>query len=104
MKETIHTEPLQLTATTDKPYKEAKRQLLDAFEIHYFRELMERHRGNLSAASREAEMSRRHLRHLLRRYDLYQPPRSATPWTQERAQDIDASLSSTDLHSADLSS
>lgn len=56
------------------PYKKAKRMLLDSFERLYFAELMRKHDGNLSAASRQAELSRRHLRSLLRRYDLYTPP------------------------------
>jgi len=56
------------------PYKDAKRVVLDSFEREYFAGLIEKHHGNLSAASRDAALSRRHLRSLLRRYDLYTPP------------------------------
>ena len=56
------------------PYKQAKRVVLDEFEREYFAELIEKHHGNLSAASRQAVLSRRHLRSLLRRYDLWEPP------------------------------
>jgi DNA-binding NtrC family response regulator len=58
------------------PYKVAKRRLMAAFEKMYFGELIERTSGNLSAASREAKLSRRHVRSLLQRHDLYTPPRN----------------------------
>ena len=62
-----------LTVTLKLPagHKEAKRMVVEAFEIRYLLSLCRRHRNNLSAMSREAHLSRRHLRELLRRYELY---------------------------------
>ncbi len=54
------------------PFATAKARVVGAFERAYLRYLIARHRGNLSAASRHARLSRRHLRELLRKHDLYQ--------------------------------
>jgi DNA-binding NtrC family response regulator len=55
---------------TDLPFKEAKGQLVEMFEREYIEDLMRRHGGNLSAAAREAQIDRKHLRELIRKYDL----------------------------------
>ena len=55
---------------TDLPFKEAKGQLVETFEREYLVDLMRRHRMNLSAASREAQIDRKHLRELIRKYGL----------------------------------
>jgi DNA-binding NtrC family response regulator len=55
---------------TDLPFKEAKGQLVEMFEREYIEDLMRRHRMNLSAAAREAQIDRKHLRELIRKYDL----------------------------------
>lgn len=55
----------------DLPFGEAKSRLVGAFERAYLRYLIGMHRGNLSAASRHAGLSRRHLRELLRKHGLY---------------------------------
>jgi DNA-binding NtrC family response regulator len=52
------------------PFKEAKGQLVEHFEREYIVDLMKRHRMNLSAAAREAQIDRKHLRELLRKYGL----------------------------------
>ena len=52
------------------PYKEAKEKLVDAFEAGYVRDLMAKHDGNISAAAREAGLSRRHLHELLKKHGL----------------------------------
>lgn len=52
------------------PFKEAKGQLVEQFEREYIIDLMKRHRMNLSAAAREAQIDRKHLRELLRKYGL----------------------------------
>ena len=62
---------------TDLPFKEAKGQLVETFEREYIVDLMKRHRMNLSAAAREAEIDRKHLRELLRKYGL--DPRGDLP-------------------------
>ena len=55
---------------TDLPFKEAKGQLVERFEREYIEDLMRRHKMNLSAAAREAQIDRKHLRELIRKYDL----------------------------------
>ena len=55
---------------TSLPFKEAKGQLVEQFEREYIIDLMKRHRMNLSAAAREAQIDRKHLRELLRKYGL----------------------------------
>ena len=54
----------------DLPFKEAKAQLVERFEREYIEDLLKRHEGNLSAAAREAEIDRKHLRELLRKHGL----------------------------------
>ena len=55
---------------TDLPFKEAKGQLVELFEREYIEDLMQRHKMNLSAAAREAQIDRKHLRELIRKYGL----------------------------------
>jgi DNA-binding NtrC family response regulator len=60
----------QLGVRTDLPFKEAKGQLVEHFEREYILDLMRRHKMNLSAAAREAQIDRKHLRELIRKYGL----------------------------------
>ncbi|MFH0903243.1 MAG: sigma 54-interacting transcriptional regulator [Pseudomonadota bacterium] len=62
---------------TDLPFKEAKGQLLETFEREYVVEIMRRHNMNLSAAAREAQIDRKHLRELVRKYGI--DPRGGDP-------------------------
>jgi DNA-binding NtrC family response regulator len=57
----------------DLPYKAAKAQLLEGFERDYFKALVDRHGGNVSAAARTAKIDRKHLRELLRKLGLREP-------------------------------
>jgi DNA-binding NtrC family response regulator len=57
---------------TDLPFKEAKGQLVEFFEREYIVDLMRRHKMNLSSAAREAQIDRKHLRELIRKYDIDQ--------------------------------
>jgi DNA-binding NtrC family response regulator len=67
----FHDEPAPaLGIRTDLPFKEAKGQLVEKFERQYIEDLMRRHKMNLSAAAREAQIDRKHLRELIRKYDL----------------------------------
>ena len=59
-----------LGVRTDLPFKEAKGQLVEFFELEYIVDLMRRHKMNLSAAAREAQIDRKHLRELIRKYDI----------------------------------
>lgn len=52
-------------------FGEARQQVVSRFEEAFLKDLIEQHDGNLSAASRAAEMDRKHLRELLRKYGLY---------------------------------
>jgi DNA-binding NtrC family response regulator len=54
----------------DLPFKQAKSQVIDSFEREYIQALLKRHKGNLSAASRSAEVDRKHFRELLRKHGL----------------------------------
>ena len=51
-------------------FKDAKLRHMSLFEKAYLGALLQRHKGNLSAAAREAGLSRLHLRMLARRYGI----------------------------------
>ena len=55
---------------TDLPFKVAKNQIVEAFEREYIEALVSRHRMNLSAAARDAQIDRKHLRELMHKYGL----------------------------------
>ena len=57
----------------DLPFKHAKALMVDAFEREYLAHLLQSHKGNLSAASRAADLDRKHLRELLRKHGLRDP-------------------------------
>jgi two-component system nitrogen regulation response regulator GlnG len=72
MDETTHAVG-QRQPEVDLPYKAAKARLLEDFERDYFKSLVDRHGGNVSAAAREAKIDRKHLRDLLRKLGLREP-------------------------------
>src|SRR3569623_550553 len=55
---------------TGLPFKDAKGPLVEMFEREYIEDLMRRHKMNLSAAAREAQLDRKHLRELIRKSGL----------------------------------
>jgi len=59
-----------LSVRTDLPFAEAKAAVLHNFELRYLRDVLQRCEGNISAASRESGLDRKHLRSLLRKYAL----------------------------------
>jgi DNA-binding NtrC family response regulator len=59
-----------LSVRTDLPFTEAKAAVLQNFELRYLRDVLQRCEGNISAAARESELDRKHLRSLLRKYGL----------------------------------
>jgi ribosome biogenesis GTPase len=63
-------DPSSLAVRTDLPWSDARQRVLDAFERDYLRALLLRCEGNLSAAAREANLDRKHLRALVRRHGL----------------------------------
>ncbi len=54
----------------DLPYKQARAEVLRQFEAPYLRRLLEKAKGNVSEAARQAGMDRSHLTTLLRRHNL----------------------------------
>ncbi|MEQ9497272.1 MAG: sigma 54-interacting transcriptional regulator [Deltaproteobacteria bacterium] len=54
----------------DLPFKEAKEQIVVAFERAYVKRLLERHDGNISAASRDAGIDRNYLYRLIKKHQL----------------------------------
>jgi len=55
---------------TDLPFADAKQAVVDAFERRYLRDVFDRCDGNISAAAREADLDRKHLRALLVRHGI----------------------------------
>jgi DNA-binding NtrC family response regulator len=53
-----------------RTFREAKREVVEAFEQAYLAELLERHGGNVTAASQQAGMLRSALQRLLRKHAL----------------------------------
>lgn len=54
----------------DQPFKEAKQAVVESFEKEYLQDLLERNKGNVSKAAREAKIDRKHLRNLLLKYEI----------------------------------
>ncbi len=54
----------------DKPFKEAKAELIEGFEREYLHQLLERHKGNISRAAAEAGIDRNYIHRLIKKYDL----------------------------------
>ena len=54
----------------DRPFKEAKNELIAEFEQQYLRDLLALHEGNVSKAAREAGIERAYLQRLIRKHGL----------------------------------
>ncbi len=54
----------------DLPFKEAKAQLVEAFERDYLSALLARHHGNISRAASEAGIDRNYIHRLVKKYGL----------------------------------
>jgi DNA-binding NtrC family response regulator len=63
-----------LALRSDLPYADAKAAVLHDFERRYLADLLARTQNNLSAASRESGVDRKHLRALARRHGLLAGP------------------------------
>jgi transcriptional regulator with GAF, ATPase, and Fis domain len=57
-------------AMHDLPFKDAKDQIIEAFERQYLVDLIERHGGNISRAARAADMDRKSISRLLKKHDI----------------------------------
>lgn len=60
----------RLVTSADIPFKDAKQRVLEIFEKEYLLDLLKRNEYNLSAAAREAKIDRKHIRNLLKKYDI----------------------------------
>ena len=58
------------TTPSDLPFKDAKDQLIQAFERQYLIDLIERHGGNVSRAARAADMDRKSITRLLKKHGI----------------------------------
>ncbi len=65
----IPAEP-QVTVTADRPFKDAKNDLIEEFERGYIEDLLVRNKGNVSQSSREAGIERAYLQRLIKKYGL----------------------------------
>jgi DNA-binding NtrC family response regulator len=63
----------KMTIDTSLPFKEAKQKVVEVFERDYLVELLTRNNFNVSRASREAQIDRKHLRNLLKKYEINAP-------------------------------
>ncbi|HCU25835.1 MAG TPA: Fis family transcriptional regulator [Deltaproteobacteria bacterium] len=63
----------KMSIDTSLPFKEAKQRVVEVFERDYLEELLERNNFNVSRASREAKIDRKHLRNLLKKYEINAP-------------------------------
>ena len=62
--------PVAAEWTVDHPFKVAKNNLIAKFEVAYVSELLKKHEGNVSKASRHAGIERAYLQRLIRKYKL----------------------------------
>jgi DNA-binding NtrC family response regulator len=53
-----------------RPFRDLKRDVIEAFESEYARELLRRHAGNLAAAARQAGIDRKNLWSLVKKYGI----------------------------------
>ena len=54
----------------EKPFKEAKGLLVEAFEREYLTHLLQRHNGNISRAALEAGIDRNYIHRLVKKYNI----------------------------------
>jgi transcriptional regulator with GAF, ATPase, and Fis domain len=54
----------------DVPFKEAKQQIVDAFEASYLKALLDKHDNNVTRSAQAAGLTRYHLRELAKRYGI----------------------------------
>jgi len=62
--------PPEEAGVVDKPFKDAKDQIIQAFERQYLVDLIERHKGNVSRAARAAHMDRKSIARLLKKHGI----------------------------------
>jgi len=60
-----------LSLDWNRPFKEAKEDLVDTFEREYLKRLLDRSRGSIAPAAREAGLNRKYFYDLLRKHGLH---------------------------------
>ncbi len=55
--------------SADRPFKEAKNELISEFETKYIKELLKKNDGNISPAARNAGIERAYLQRLIKKHD-----------------------------------
>lgn len=60
----------RMKVDSDIPFKDAKQRIVEDFEKEYLVDLLNRYNHNLSKAAREAQIDRKHLRNLLKKYNI----------------------------------
>jgi transcriptional regulator with PAS, ATPase and Fis domain len=63
-------EQTRIEVAADRPFKEMKGELINKFEQDYIVDLLKRNDGNISRASRDADIERTYLKRLMRKYDI----------------------------------
>jgi transcriptional regulator with PAS, ATPase and Fis domain len=58
---------------SERPFKIVKQELIQDFEMTYITDLLERHKGNISQAAKQAGIERAYLQRLVRKYGLREP-------------------------------
>jgi len=62
--------PLADEEMLDRPFKEAKGQLIEVFERAYLDHLLDKHRGNISKAAADAGIDRNYIHRLIKKYGI----------------------------------
>ena len=62
--------PVESEIDINLPFKDAKARLVDHFERSYWKKLLNQHRGNVSAAARQAGIHRKSAEYLIRKLEL----------------------------------
>ncbi|MDD4101815.1 MAG: sigma 54-interacting transcriptional regulator [Kiritimatiellae bacterium] len=60
----------EVNFVTDKPFKDAKNDLIEEFERTYLNDLLSRNKQNISRSAREAGIERAYLQRLIRKYGM----------------------------------
>lgn len=63
-------EQTRIDVSAERPFKEMKNELINHFEKDYIADLLEKNEGNISKASREADIERAYLKRLMKKYGL----------------------------------
>ena len=63
----------EATISADKPFKDAKSELIETFERGYLQDLLARNNNNISRSAREAGIERAYLQRLVRKHELREP-------------------------------